>query len=50
MSPMGIVKFIGAWGCIIASAAFLVIGGGNAGLSGTLALLGVAFSLAPETA
>lgn len=48
MSPVGLLKFIGAWGCI-AGAVVCAVMNINA-LIVPLALISVAFSLAPESA
>lgn len=49
MNPLRIVKLIGAWGCICAATALLILTPGTAfGLPGVLALLGIAFSQAPD--
>jgi hypothetical protein len=50
MNAFRIVKFIGAWFCIIAAVALLVLGHAVFGLPGVLALLAIAFAEAPEWA
>ena len=47
MNPVTIIKFIGAWFCIVAAIAFLVVGHEVFGIPGVLALLAIAFSVAP---
>jgi hypothetical protein len=49
MNPLTIVKFIGAWFCIVAAVAFLLIGHQLFGLPGALALLAIAFAQAPSS-
>jgi hypothetical protein len=49
MSPFGIVKFIGAWGCIIGSVICLILIKDIA-LANTLAVLAIAFGVAPTGA
>ena len=44
-----IVKFFGAWICIIATAVLLILGHQVFGLPGVLALLAIAFAQAPTT-
>lgn len=50
MNAVKIVKFIGAWFCIIAAVALLVIEHTVFGIPGVLALLAIAFAEAPEWA
>lgn len=50
MSPMGLVKFLGAWGCITAAVVLMILGHQLAGLPGILSLLSIAFSQAPTSA
>lgn len=47
MNPITLIKFIGAWLCIIAAGVLLVLGGQPFGLAGVLAILSIAFSSAP---
>ena len=47
MNPISIIKFFGAWFCILASVVLLVLGHQVFGLPGVLALLALAFSMAP---
>lgn len=49
MNPITIIKFIGAWFCIIAAVVLLVLGHVLFGLPGVLALLAIAFAQAPTT-
>jgi len=42
-----LIKFIGAWFCIVAAVVLLVLGHQVFGLPGVLALLGIAFAQAP---
>lgn len=46
---MNMVKFAGAWFCIIAAIALIVIGHQPFGIAGVLALLAIAFSTAPAS-
>jgi len=48
-SAITLVKFIGAWFCIIAAVVLLVLGHQVFGLPGVLALLAIAFAQAPAT-
>lgn len=48
MSPIGIVKFIGAWFCIIAAVAFLVLGHQPFGFPGVLFIGAIAFAQAAD--
>ena len=43
-----VVKFVGAWFCIIAAIALIVIGHQPFGVAAVLALLAIAFSQAPS--
>lgn len=47
---MNVVKFLGAWVCIVASIVLMVLGHQIAGAPGILALLSIAFSQAPNAA
>lgn len=47
MNGFAIVKFIGAWFCIIGAVVLLVLGHQLFGLPGVLALLAIAFAQAP---
>ncbi len=49
MSPVGIVKFLGAWFCIVAAVALLVVGHEPFGVATTLCVLAVAFAMAPTS-
>ena len=49
MRVVTIVKFFGAWICIIAAAVLLILGHQVYGLPGALALLAIAFAQAPVT-
>lgn len=49
MQPLVIVKFIGAWFCIVGAVVLLVLGHQLFGLPGVLALLAIAFAQAPTT-
>jgi hypothetical protein len=49
MSPFGIIKFIGAWFCIVGAVVMLVLEHGNFGTAGVLSLLAIAFAEAPTT-
>jgi hypothetical protein len=44
---MSVVKFIGAWFCLTAAVALLVLGHAPFGLPGVLSIMSVAFSQAP---
>ncbi len=46
-SAITLVKFIGAWFCIIAAVVLLVLGHQVFGVPGVLALLAIAFAQAP---
>lgn len=48
MRPITIVKFIGAWFCIIAAVALLVLGHQPFGITGVLGILAIAFAQAPS--
>lgn len=49
MNPLTIIKFIGAWFCIVAAIVMLVLEHSVFGLPGVMALLAIAFSLAPAS-
>lgn len=49
MNPMGIIKFIGAWVCIIAAITLIVIGHYLPVMAEVLAVLAIAFALAPAS-
>ena len=49
MQPIVLVKFIGAWFCIIAAVALLILGHAVFGLPGVLALVAIAFAQAPSS-
>lgn len=49
MNPVSIIKFFGAWFCIIAAVVLLVLGHQPFGIAGVLALLAIAFAQAPTT-
>ena len=50
MSPVGIVKFVGCWACIIFAVVLLVLAHGAAAPAvAILALLALAFAHAPTT-
>jgi len=48
MNAINVVKFVGAWFCIIAAVALLVLGHAPFGLPGVLALVAIAFAHAPS--
>jgi hypothetical protein len=48
MNPLSIIKFFGAWFCIVAAVVLLVLGHQVFGLPGVLALLAISFSQAPS--
>lgn len=47
-NAISVVKFVGAWFCIIAAVALLVLGHQPFGITGVLALLAIAFAQAPS--
>lgn len=49
MNAISVIKFFGAWFCIIAAVVLLVLGHAIFGLPGVLALLAIAFAQAPTT-
>jgi hypothetical protein len=49
MNPITIIKFIGAWFCIVGAVVLLFLEHTVFGLPGVLALLSIAFSQAPST-
>lgn len=49
MSPVGIVKFVGAWGCTITALGLIIIGHGLPIIAQTVAIVGIAFALAPAS-
>lgn len=46
---MSTVKFAGCWFCIVASVALMVFGGFPTALAVALAILAIAFAMAPAT-
>lgn len=44
---MGTVKFIGCWACIIATLVLMVLAHGVPGVTTPLAILAIAFAVAP---
>ena len=44
---MGIIKFAGAWFCVVAAVALLVLGHQPFGIAGVLGILAIAFATAP---
>jgi hypothetical protein len=49
MNPIPLIKFVGAWFCIIAAVVLLVLGHTLFGLPGVLAILAIAFAQAPTS-
>lgn len=49
MRPITIVKFIGSWFCIIAAVTLILIGHSLPIMSEVLAMLAIAFALAPAS-
>lgn len=49
MNAISIIKFFGAWFCIVAAVVLLVLGHPLFALPGALALLAIAFAQAPTT-
>lgn len=49
MNPIPLVKFIGAWFCIIAAVVLLVLGHQPFGITGVLGILAIAFAQAPTS-
>lgn len=49
MNAIPIVKFIGAWLCIVAACVLLVLGHPPVAMPGVLAILAIAFAQAPTT-
>jgi hypothetical protein len=49
-NAMNIVKFIGAWGCLVGAVVLVILAKDTAGLPMLLSVMSIAFSVAPAGA